>query len=741
MWPVNTIAGDDGRGSFKSPRKTDVKPAGKNPIFSHPLNMHQTMKRTLHSRAAQQSAGHMPATHTTHTRTRLKRLRLGAIVALMLAAALLPGALHAQTSDLRSFIITDGADYRGHILTPHNFVNMAPISAPVTDGYLAVGNRISGSSHDKVHLLCIPDEAAGNAVTGSLVDITNTSDIRAVAITPAGLSQNGNPGNAIVLQARGDQNITSDHIDVVLVDADDPGHTPMIYGTYRLVDQAGGNLYPTSAVFDGNQTLFICGIYTTTNPYPNEPALADSKEAFVASLDISSGIASIQTYNSTVNPTFPIAPWPGGWNDYDAALRLRIINGNLMVVGSANGTATTMNPVGGGTPIPRQVNYSETWVANIDMSSLGILAQSHFGTQQVPDFTSPANAQGTYGMDIMEDVAGGNGDYYVVQNRLVDDYMVFHSGWFLTHIDNLVPSSAPLQPSTTGSGNNTLFDTTIAGKMLGAVRHAGQHGTDRITMYGIELPWMSAMSFDITFSPSTGMAFNNPAWWWYQSLSGGSMGTPDPDFWLSSDLRIWSLPDMGAQFGAGSNPDYLGLMDYTFNSGGFDQPRFIQGGPDGEYVPGSKCDAWINQQTAASGIYFRDMGTNPMIPTSGSLTVDVPQANINDRQHNIFSCNNGDPYRLTHNTANASLPAGELRVSPNPGSDYVDASWGGTLKSNDLAGLRLQDMTGREVYAATAHPVGNSAHFALPQLAGGLYMATFTLNGVPAKTVKLSIQQ
>ncbi|MBS1628798.1 MAG: T9SS type A sorting domain-containing protein [Bacteroidetes bacterium] len=658
----------------------------------------------------------------------------------MLIAALLPNVLRAQTSDLRSFIINDGAEYRGHIMTPHLFVNMPPTGTK--DGYLAIGNRTAGSSRDQVHLLCIPDASTGIAVTGYNIDVMNATDLRAVAITPAGTSAGGNPANALVLQARGDQNIPPDHIDVLLTDASDPGAVPMIYNAYRLVDQAGGNLYPTSAVFDGNQTLFICGIYTTTSPYPNEPTLADSKEAFVASLDLTNGTTNFMTYSSMVNTTFPlpIAPWGGNFNDYDAALRMRIINGNLMVVGSANGTATTLYHGAGSVILYRQVNYSETWVANIDMSSLNITSQSKFGTQQAPEYTTPENGEGTYGLDIMEDKMSSNGDYYVVQNRVTGARNNFLPGWYLTHIDSL-GSPTSLLPTNVGSNPNTLFDTTyFTGKMLGAVRHTDKKQPSRITMYGIMLPWMTAMSFDVSFSPS-GISFTNPAWWWYSSTSGGSMGVVNPDFWLSSDLNLWSLPDMAAPYGAGSNPDYLGLMDYSFKSVGLSQPRFIQGGADGEYVSsGSRCAAWINNGVSAPGINFRSV-SGGMTNSPGTLMVDNPQAEINDRPHTIYSCNNGDPYRLTHNKPNANLQADAWQVQPNPASDYIVATWGGTLNSEDFTSLRLLDMTGRAVYAATAHPVGNSVRYSLPRLAPGLYMATFTINGMSAQTIKLSIQQ
>ncbi|MBS1630772.1 MAG: T9SS type A sorting domain-containing protein, partial [Bacteroidetes bacterium] len=82
-----------------------------------------------------------------------------------------------------------------------------------------------------------------------------------------------------------------------------------------------------------------------------------------------------------------------------------------------------------------------------------------------------------------------------------------------------------------------------------------------------------------------------------------------------------------------------------------------------------------------------------------------------------------------------------VQVIPNPANEFLQATWGSTLRSEDLTGLRLQDMTGRAVFTATAHPVGNSAGFTLPHLANGLYMATFTVNGLSAKTVKLNIQQ
>ncbi|MBS1630932.1 MAG: T9SS type A sorting domain-containing protein [Bacteroidetes bacterium] len=492
-------------------------------------------------------------------------------------------------------------------------------------------------------------------------------------------------------------------------------------------------------MFDGNQTLFICGIYTTTSPYPNEPTLADSKDAFVASLDITNGNTLFMTYSSNVNPTFPlpVSPWNGDFNDYDAALRMRIINGNLMVVGSANGTATTVyhGPSG---PLYRPVNYSETWVANVDMSSLAIKYDSHFGSGFAPEYTDPSDGEGTYGLDILEDKLSSNGDYYVVQNRVTSARNNFNPGWYLTHIDNLMAAS-PLYPSGSISTNNTLFDTTnFTGKMLGGVRHTDKKQAARITMYGIYVPWMSAWSFDVTYS--SGISYTNPALWQYHSLSGGGIPSVNPDFWLSSNLNLWSLPDMGAQFGAGTNPDYLGLMDYSFQSTGLSQPRFIQGGPDGEYVPGPGCTAWHNRGFAASGIHFLDQGLQRMASIPGTLSVDAPQANILDLPQTVYSCNNGDPYRLTHNSANQQLPTGEVMVSPNPGRDYVDAFWGGTLKSEDLVGLRLRDVTGREVYAATAQPSGNKAHFSLPPMAKGLYMATFTLNDLSAKTIKLSIQ-
>ncbi|MBS1615470.1 MAG: hypothetical protein JST06_05060 [Bacteroidetes bacterium] len=179
-------------------------------------------------------------------------------------------ALHAQTNDLQSFIINDGADYLGYVLTPHRFANI-PSPSSIKDGYLAVGNRKAGSVHDKVHLLCIPDSATGVAATGSLLDIFNTSDIRAVAMTPAGASPAGNQANAIVLQARGDQNIAPDHIDVVLIDADDPTHPPLIYNQYRLVDQAGLRLQDITG-----RTIYSA----TTHPVGNSahfelPAVAE----------------------------------------------------------------------------------------------------------------------------------------------------------------------------------------------------------------------------------------------------------------------------------------------------------------------------------------------------------------------------------------------------------------------------------------------------------------------------------
>ncbi|MBS1630849.1 MAG: T9SS type A sorting domain-containing protein, partial [Bacteroidetes bacterium] len=415
--------------------------------------------------------------------------------------------------------------------------------------------------------------------------------------------------------------------------------------------------------------------------------------------------------------------------DHDAALRLRILNDTLFVTGSSNGSGTCTPP---GKP-SYNVNINLTWVAAIDGSTLSPTVESHFGINNFAGYLCPDRLVNPWGIDIIEDAHSHSG-YYVAENREPFE-------WGLTHIE-----SSTLQPSTPlFPASNSIYGAAF--KVFGGSSHTFVGTNNRINLYGYGPagPLSSTLGFVAIYSSGAGLTTTGYTWWQNSTTNSiTALSFPDPPFWLNTNLQRWSLPDFGARYsvGTGAGKDALALMDQTEWTPGTLSPRFIQGGPDGEYSSGGSCPS---SQDELSGFkvfskYYLGVPVSPSISNVQTM-VTMPPVDIQGNVHTIYSCDAGDPYRIVHRPAASFATAADgMAMKPNPAHEFVDASWVKPLPEDAVVRLVVQDMLGRTVYQGNGQRHNaNEVRFNLPDLTPGVYVATVTLNGTVTRAQKLSI--
>ncbi len=612
--------------------------------------------------------------------------------------ALSTSFLRAQTQEITSYLPDDGEDYRGYCIERTNFDDVGA-------GYLAAGSRTEGGrDHHTIHLLCISSDKPTNT-TGSILKFPDYDDVRAIALTML------KPGVASMLvQARKTNGEV--HPVIVLIDCATAGSPHVI----EQLQMSGEGQFPTSMCLspDG-KALYVAGFITSGSFNPSAD-MKSSKEAFAARLDLGSHAVTLRRFNT---------PRVSGTdNDYDMIQRIRFIKDYLYVIGSNNDTKSGYTT-------------SKVWVAQVDASTLSILKESHFGN----DAFSP---QGFQGVDMVPDVKYP-GNFYVVGN----DYY-WHT-WTLSRID----PSLQIMPGGTKFKNTVTYAYSADIKGCGVLAQQDA----RLSVYGNmwanlpappnvasftdgAVPFIA--SFDPVIDPTYGLQPTNLTWFNEGNLPSTATYLPGryTPYWINSNLSYWNDPAFTVMADPGSSSSDLAIMGHVGYTGSNLAPRIITSDPNGKVsgCPGS-VDVTPDVEPGVVGITLYDIKIG-VEESPIKLELNESKGDLQPLPHKAVNCGDDGYYRPAQATGIAAHQVPSIEsLSPNPATDAVKLKWNGEVAASDVLSLEITDMAGRSYGKANLQSRSASyGLFSLPQLAPGLYVATFYINGKAGGQHKLSIR-
>jgi len=635
--------------------------------------------------------------------------------------ALLSGMLMAGSTMQASAIeIVKSYDYSPINQRLEGYVISHVNDEAMDEGIVAAGNYAQGGG---IHFFRTDD--MGNTQTSVVYTFPGEDDVRVVSLvtwksqrfllTIQDRSSVGMP-RAITLLLDNYGNILAQYS---LLLSGDSGFGPYMFPMHTV--QKDGILY-------------ICGYVTHENAaYPLDPQYTDDRTSFVAKIDLDTRGSDVHFYNTDISPT---PGYSGLYNDYDAAMRLRILNDRLYVTGSGNGNSTA-----------ETINTSQAWVAELDLGTLAPVNSGYYGTNAVPPGSTPADLLGMYALDVMPDnVSMG---FFTLANDFAQ------TTWKVSHVDNsLTINSVP------GGGNTFVFNNY--GNQIKAngfhMWNSGMGPLGRATIYGTagsDLPLVNSgawgttientangavpfvLGTDISWHSFWGIGFGpNPANGHVignQLGYGSGLNYQEPFSTLGS-MGEWCNPDFGMKNYPNGSDDGMSLIGhFTNNSNYFVNPRLAMTNPEG-FVTG--CQA-----TEAMDIFISSF----ILPNGSVLPTDIGghtyEGDYTTDQGEMmpsieFDCAYDNVYR----TAKPSPKANDAKgLYPNPATDHVTVMLG-QVKDGDAVTITLTDVTGRVVLNQAFTAAGNSLQVALPRLTAGMYQAGVRINAGKADVYKLVIQ-
>ncbi len=641
---------------------------------------------------------------------------------LLLSAMLLAGSAGAQTVQaVKTFHYTStNVGMSGYIMERIN-------PNAEDEGLVVAGNYNNGEG---IHFGVLDNQ--GNMLQGRVYQFPESEDVRAISLVPV------NPGSGtFLLTIQGRSAVNEDHEITLLLDLN--GTILDKYDLYTL-SAYGKHIFPMSSVVKDNQ-LYTSGYITVGAAYIADPLLTEARVAYVAKTDLVSHVTMLHLYNSTINTT-PVsnAAWNGLFNDYDAAMRLKVIDNRLYVLGSANGSA--LMPGGGSS-----INASKSWVSELDPNSLSPITTTYFGNDDItgyPWYAMPSHSNGTFALDLVPDTENNDGFYCLSTD-------IYESSWRLSHLSGSLDIS-------TGNFNTIAYASNfMKGHALFNARSAG----NRFTVYGTigsHVPLVDPNGYNVNgiMSPSDGAvpfvmgmflsydAVNGVA---YTALkgsvlgnapySGAGLGYQSSLVTKNGSMGDWCNLLFGTAYDPGNNQlDNVALMGHYGNNG-YANPRYI--GSDGEGLV-SNCP----------GSWYMDVETNAINLSNAPVNADdMPEQemsfNYSVNDNFLFAdyqldCSASSIYRTAKPGTALQENVAAKGLYPNPATDRVTVLLGSDATDGAAVKVVITDVTGRVVLSQDGKANGGNLQLALPRLTAGMYQASVSLNQGKPAVYKLIIQ-
>lgn len=606
-----------------------------------------------------------------------------------------------------------GARLEGYIPTPID---------PNSDrGVAVIGNYGVPGVGQGVHFATI--DGAGNMTLSKLL-LLPADDVRAVSITT--ISQGL---FAITVQLRSAD--VNSHIAVIVID-----EWANVIDNTDIGVQAdyGRNLFPIHSVMEKDY-LYICGYACNGGDYPDDPLPTDDKSAFVIRFDLKTHYSYIRYFQTNINTTPPPpssgSAWNGLFNDYDRALRLRVLDGRLFVMGSVNGMAYTYWGVVGGHP----VNICKSWVSELDPYSLVPSQSAYFGTDYTTFFHLPNTTNGYYALDLVLDKETQG--FYCLSNEIQ-----WHT-WQITHLD------PDLEVSTlAGGAPNTVAYIAGGVAQLGNGLIAAPGYPNRLSMYGMvgsPHPLTNIYGYGLIVAPPNlnsaapivvGMDLDFSAGGiHFSGLNGNLLGnahgyaSPVPykaAHWNNSSRDEWCNLPFAVAADPANGMDELMVMGHVLNPvTGLANPRWMR-----TNVYGAINSCLSAQELDLQGVGYKDMYRSVInqIHLDDVCDYSAKEVTVGDLMlSDELDCSIYNIYRTVH----PALPAGtsSKALYPNPATDQVTITLGTEAGATEKVNILLIDLTGRVVFTADVSASGQQAKVALPRLAPGVYQATVQYAG------------
>jgi len=607
---------------------------------------------------------------------------------------------------------------------------IAPIHPAKDDGVGMAGSRNPASPANQVHFM------ATNNIGALLTSVQyqfGYDEARAISLTNV---EKGKFALTVQLHKNGGVN----RVGVLLLDAGGNVLSAVTLDQGPLA--AMKNLYPLHSIVH-NKVLYICGYAIQGAAYPSDPTFLDQKKSFLLSYDLATGAVGMKHYN-TAQYIAPIPfPYPGGYNDYDMANRLKVMNGRLYLLGSANGASYSYTP---GYPT-YYISSGKAWVAEIDPTTLMPVTQSFFGKDQTLPYVTPLSIDGSFGVDIVEDKETP-GEFYVLNNSMTTKC------WLLSHMDHNLTITTPMygfsSVSYGSSGSlkgfgafNVPNTTTNRVSLYGMVGDnvplavSGLYGTVIEPITSGAVPF--AMGMDLSYDPMNGVSWNLE----HGFLAGNAIGYAtglnyEAPFFTQSGMGEWCTIPFAIQANpAGGNSDLqiAGHISLSPSTGNL-QPRFIRGDKNGKVV---SCNA--SQTLDLSALAQVGLQDYPTTIKDDAVKMSVKSLQVVNSKLSAkseWTCSATNVYRTAKPALTEAAQEG-ISLYPNPATNEVNIRLG-NAGSDAAVVLILTDITGKTIWRHEAHAAGDIMPVALPKLVPGLYHATISCDGQAPVVRKLVIQ-
>ncbi len=655
----------------------------------------------------------------------LKQLGLQTAACKKTGMAIMASALLASSvSDLKAQTL-QSYDFGARLTQGYS---ITPMRTGVDDGVAMAGTDMIGKTGTSVHFMTTDPMG----VLGTSIEMAfNVKDVRAIAI------QNITP-NTFVLVTELHEPGKLNRIGIVMLDA-----TGKILKTMELgiSDKAKmQNPHALNAIV-WNKRVFICGYATEKPEYPNDPSYQDSRSSFIARVDLVTQATEVSLFNTPIyTGSIPI-PYPGGYNDYDMATRLKVVNGKLYLLGSVNGISQSVTD---NATLVYNVAASKAWIATINPSTLQIATQTVYGKYQAAGYTTPITLDGLHALDIIEDKEYP-GEYYALSNSLRGEI------WGLTHMDAAMQVSMPVA----GWGSTSYAGGPYKVKAAGVFN--SPDGSSNVSVYGVtgdELPLanMSAygttiespingavpyvINMNVNYDPIYGVSISSEKGYLHGNAMGYATGLNfQQPFFTQAAMGEWCNIPFGIQV---KDANHLQLMGHVKMNPGTMQPRYIRSAADG-YLNG--CNAAEPMDLSPMG--GLGLGNMEVVAEGGPVGGFVIESSVKVQKRtllNQYDCSSTNIYR----TAKPGTALEETSVVkglyPNPATDKVTVMLGSDVAAGDAVKVVITDVAGRVVLAQSVAATGNSLQLALPRLTAGLYQAAVSVGQNPASVYKLVIQ-
>jgi len=639
-------------------------------------------------------------------------------MALLLSALLAPAAM---AQDVKSY------DFGASALKGYS---IAPNDDAQDNGISIAGTLDPSVANNFVHFMSA--SVMGN-VTASLKLQFGVSHVRAISI--ANITK-GKFALTVQMQIPGAMN----RIGVVFMDA--LGNISSSVAIDQPASAAMRNLYPMHTLaYKGK--LYICGYSVADALYPADPTFLDQKRAFIASLDMKSSAITLKDFNSTQYSGSIPFPYPGGVNDYDMANRLKILNGRLYVLGSANGAAYSYTA---GYPI-YYINSSKAWVAEINQTTLAPVTESFFGKDMTLPYVTPISTDGSFGVDIVEDKETP-GEFYVYNNSMNTKC------WWMSHVDNTLKITTPMY------GNSSIC-YPIGGSYKGfGAFNVPNTTTNRITMYGTvgtNVPLTNpgvygtiienvtngavpfAMSMDVSYDATMGVSWSSESGYLEGNAIGYATGLNyEAPFFSQSGMGEWCTVAFGIQADPANGNSHLQMAGYVGLPAGSGsvQPRLLRSDANGKTYSCPTSQELDLSLLGPVGLndYPSQIKIDDVTPIVKAISVKRSKLDlIKD-----YDCSNSGVYRTAQPGA---MELGSSKgLYPNPANDQVTVMLGSDAAEGATVKVTLTDITGRVVLVNETQATGGKLVLNLARFTAGVYQVRVSINqGTPA-VHKLVIQ-